>query len=102
MNYRINVTTTATADIQGIYDQIAEDSPAAAERITDLLNSSIKAAVDFPKRYPLAPESSRESTEIRQMIVGSYRILFRIIGDTLHILRVRHCAQQMLKPGELN
>ena len=102
MNYRINVTPRATADIQEIYERIAEDSPAAAERIATLFASSIKAAVDFPKRYPLAPESHFESTEIRQMIVGNHRMLFRIIGDTLHFVRVRHCAQQLLKPGELN
>ena len=43
----------------------------------------------FPKRFPLAPEDDEFSAEIRQMIVGRYRVLFTIKGRKIHVLHVR-------------
>lgn len=34
----------------------------------------------FPKGFPLAPEDDEFSAEIRQMIVGRYRVLFTVKG----------------------
>lgn len=42
-----------------------------------------------PKAFPLAPEDDEFSEEIRQMIVGRYRILFTIKGRKVHVLHVR-------------
>ena len=42
-----------------------------------------------PKAFPLAPESGEFSEEIRQMIVGRYRVLFTIKGREVHVLHVR-------------
>ena len=44
-----------------------------------------------------APESAQEATEIRQKVVLRYRVLFRIPGDTVHVLRIWHTAQQQLR-----
>ena len=52
-----------------------------------------KAVVDqlavVPKAFPLAPEDDEFSEEIRQMVVGRYRILFTIKGRKVHVLHVR-------------
>ena len=42
-----------------------------------------------PKAFPLAPEDNEFSEEIRQMVVGRYRILFTIKGRKVHVLHVR-------------
>ena len=42
-----------------------------------------------PKAFPLAPENDELSEEIRQMIVGRYRVLFTIKGRKVHVLHVR-------------
>ena len=42
-----------------------------------------------PKAFPLAPENDDFSEEIRQMIVGRYRVLFTIKGRKVHVLHVR-------------
>jgi hypothetical protein len=42
-----------------------------------------------PKAFPLAPEDDEFSEEIRQMVVGRYRILFTIKGRKVHLLHVR-------------
>jgi len=43
----------------------------------------------LPKRFPLAPEDNEVSEEIRQMVVGRYRVLFTINGRKVHVLHVR-------------
>ncbi len=50
----------------------------------------------------LAPESAFFKEEIRQLIYGKYRILFTVEGETVFVLRVRHGAQDYLKPEENN
>jgi plasmid stabilization system protein ParE len=42
-----------------------------------------------PKAFPLAPENDEFLEEIRQMIVGRYRVLFTIKGREVHVLHVR-------------
>jgi plasmid stabilization system protein ParE len=42
-----------------------------------------------PRAFPLVPENDEFSTEIRQMIVGHYRVLFTIKGREVHVLHVR-------------
>ena len=42
-----------------------------------------------PKGFPLAPEAEEFSADIRQMIVGRYRVLFTIRRSKVHVLHVR-------------
>ncbi len=42
-----------------------------------------------PKAFQLARENDEFSEEIRQMIVGRYRVLFTIKGRAIHVLHVR-------------
>lgn len=42
-----------------------------------------------PKGFPLAPEDDEFVEEIRQMMVGRYRVLFTIQGRTVHVLHIR-------------
>jgi plasmid stabilization system protein ParE len=42
-----------------------------------------------PKAFPLAPENEEFSEEIRQMIVGRYRVLFTIKSGEVHVLHIR-------------
>ncbi len=102
MSYRIDITTPAVADMEDIAAHIAERSPEASERMVTIIENAIGSLVDLPKRYALAPEAVTHRKEVRQMIVGRYRVLFMVIMETVHILRVRHTAQALLKPGELN
>jgi plasmid stabilization system protein ParE len=60
---------------------------------------------DNPQRWGLAPESDWYPGELRQLLYGKrrgvYRILYEVRGKTVYILRVRHGAQAVLEPGEL-
>jgi hypothetical protein len=43
----------------------------------------------MPRGFPIAPEDDEFSEEIRQMIVGRYRVLFTIKKRKVHVLHVR-------------
>jgi len=42
-----------------------------------------------PNAFPLAPENDEFAEEIRQMVIGRYRVLFTIKGRRVHVLHVR-------------
>jgi len=42
-----------------------------------------------PKGFPIAPEDDEFKEEIRQMIVGRYRVLFTIRKGKVHVLHIR-------------
>ena len=54
-----------------------------------LRTAVIKQLGVIPKAFPLAPENDEFSEEIRQMIVGRYRVLFTVRGRKVHVLHVR-------------
>lgn len=54
-----------------------------------LRTAVVKRLSVVPKGFFLAPETDQFSEEIRQMIVGRYRVLFTIKGGKVHVLHVR-------------
>lgn len=42
-----------------------------------------------PKGFPIAPEDDEFSENIRQMIIGRYRVLFTIRKHKVHVLHIR-------------
>jgi plasmid stabilization system protein ParE len=101
MRFKIDVHPQAVSELEGIHAYLSEFSSDAADRTFLLLKHGIVSLSDFPRRCPQAPESVGASVEIRHLVVGNYRILFSIIGQTVHIWRVRHGAQDHLDPGEI-
>ncbi len=43
----------------------------------------------FPLSQPLAPESEVDGNEIRNLIVGRYRVLYNIDGKVVNVLHLR-------------
>ncbi len=54
-----------------------------------LRTAALKQLGVIPKAFPLAPEDGEFSEEIRQMVVGRYRVLFTIKGRKVHVLHIR-------------
>jgi len=55
----------------------------------ELRNVSKQQLSLFPQGFPLAPENSESAGEIRQVIVGRYRVLFTVRGKKVYVLHVR-------------
>lgn len=49
----------------------------------------------------MAPECAWIDVEVRQLVYGNYRLLFRIDVDTVNIIHVRHAARRYMTNEEL-
>jgi plasmid stabilization system protein ParE len=98
--YRVEPTDKALVDAGEAYFWINEQSEEAALWWYEGLMKAFRSLERNPLRCPLAPESAFFEEEIRQLIYGRYRILFTVAGETVFVLRVRHGAQEYLKPED--
>ncbi len=71
---------------------IAQDRPQAAAKWIDGLFGSVKKLASFPKSGRVVPEVGRP--EIRELIYGQYRVIYRLEAKRISILTVRHQRQR--------
>lgn len=67
---------------------------------------SIYSLDTFPESHSLAPENPDFPYELRELPCGlgprpSYRVLFTIQGDRVHVLAVQRAAQDRLYPDDV-
>ncbi len=62
---------------------------------------NIRSLETLPRRYPLARENGSPSLELRQLLVGPYRVIFGVMDRTVHILRVIHASRDTLPPPQI-
>jgi plasmid stabilization system protein ParE len=91
-------TPQAARDMEGITEFIAVDS----EYYASLFAMDVLAAVErlsvFPMSGRIVPETA--DREIREIILGNYRIVYRVRHDKVTILTVYHGAR-LLDPSQL-
>ncbi len=90
--YRIEIKPTAENDLTTRYHQIAADSPQIALNWYLTIIESIEKLDVMAERCPIAPEDTDLKQGIRHLIVGNYRVLYRIYDDIVEVLHVRHGA----------
>ena len=105
MKYRIEISSVAEAEADNAFLRLSQIvSPVQAAQWYEGLLSVISSLSQMPKRCPLARENKYFSQEIRQLLYGRernvYRILFTILDgqdvSTVRILHIRHSSQQTL------
>lgn len=105
MAYSVRITARALREIDEALEWLSERASRAAARWHEQLMGAVRSLEDNPERCGLAPESEWYPGELRQLLHGKrrgvYRILFEVRGNVVYILRVRHNAQELLDPGEL-
>lgn len=79
------------------YLQAHAHTPDYPDRWFDEADEAILSLSDFPYRCALAPEDEEFEEEIRHLIVGSYRVLFTVQQDEVHVLHVRHDRRDILR-----
>lgn len=86
-------TDTAVKHLSGIYAYIDQNSPQYARRMVDRLTRRSEQISQFPSSGRIVPEF--ETEQIREVIEGSYRIIYYIKPDQIDILAVIHGSQQI-------
>lgn len=94
MIYKIVVPPSIQDKIRQQVLYIAADKPTAALAWYDKIHDGIQSLAEFPNRCPLAPENTYLLFELRHLIVGNYRILFKVDSDTVVVLDFKESHQQ--------
>ena len=93
---RVLWTDAAVNQLQTIHDFIAQTSPEYALRIVDRLTKRSEQIATFPRSGPTVPEY--EQDEVRQIVEGSYRIIYLIeeAENGIEVLAVVHTSRERL------
>jgi len=91
--YKVLLTRHAQNDLAEIHDYIGADSPENADDFVLNVEGKILALTTMPERASLIPENTVLGTRYRHLVHGKYRIIFRIQGNTVMVLRVIHGAR---------
>ena len=98
MAYEVDISRQAQADADEAFVWKGELSFEAANHWYIGLMEALASLEELPTRCPLAPENDTFREEIRQLLYGKgrdiYRILFTIRRETVFILYIRHGARE--------
>ena len=97
MSFHVQLTNDATRDLEEICDYIDRyDSPARADYVLEQIQEAFQSLSEYPKRgnYP------RELLDIgirdyREILFKPYRIIYRLIGDTVYVLLIADGRRDM-------
>ena len=91
-------TDAAVAQLEAIHDYVAQTSPKYARRIVDRLTKHSIQIAAFPFSGRIVQEY--ELNEVREIIEGSYRIIYLIKEDEdqIEVLAVIHSSREGLNP----
>lgn len=78
----------ALNDVSAIAEYISRDSPYHARRVAQEFFAIAEAIIEQPKLGRVVPELNDE--HVRERFLYSYRLIYEIQGDRLHILAVIH------------
>ncbi len=106
MTFRIAVSEPAERDADVIYTWLLQRSPQGARSWWKAFLSALERLKDDAASLSLAPEMEHFDEPIRQILFKTprghtYRALFVIRDDVVHVLRVRAAGQNLIEPGDL-
>jgi toxin ParE1/3/4 len=97
MDYTIILSPKAVGDLESIIRYIASNNPEAARKIGQRLLDQTKELGQFPLKGQKVPEF--DSSDIRQVILRPYRIVYRVEEQQkrISIARFWHSSQENLE-----
>ena len=83
---QVRWTEQAVADVRSIREFIERDSPRYGRLVAERLVEATDRLEAFPRSGRLVPEVGRD--DMREIIVGDYRIVYRLEADAAVLLTV--------------
>jgi toxin ParE1/3/4 len=96
----ITWTVGAQEDLRQIVEYIRRDSAAYATALAGRIVSAVERLQRHPRLGRIVPEYEDET--IRELIVGNYRVVYRVRRQRVGILAIIHGSRDLLRrlPGE--
>ena len=95
---RIFWSPQAEAELNEIRAYIARDSRQNAKRMVSRIKRAVAGVCRFPEGAAMAAEFDNPS--LREIFVGSYRIIFRITSKCIDVVTVIHGARRLRLPPD--
>jgi plasmid stabilization system protein ParE len=97
---------SAEANVDQIIAYLSQRSPQGAAAWWKAWQNLLATLRQRPESMGLAPESSYYDDEIRQALFKTrrgrtYRALFVVVVDTVHVIHVRGPGQDLVSPDDL-
>ena len=89
--YPVIWTPRAKQDLRDLRRYIARDAPSTAKAFIRRIQERVRRIGIMPTAGALVVEAA--SDDIREIYVGSYRIIYRVREHDVHVLIVMHGAQ---------
>jgi len=94
MGLAVILTPQSLEDIQSIVAFIAKDNPERARSFGNELIDKALSLSTLPLRGRVTPELN--DSNVREIVHGSYRIIYEVLNDTVYVLRFWHGARNDL------
>lgn len=88
---RVRWTHTAIGHLASIYEYINQDSSRYAKRTIDCITARSQQIGQFPRSGQMVPEY--QDSDVREVIEGSYRVIYRVTANEIQVLAVIHGAR---------
>jgi toxin ParE1/3/4 len=85
----------ALNDIDSIHDFIAIESPFYAQKTIEEFFIRVEVLAKYPEIGREVPEKQRK--DIRELIQGNYRIIYKVQKKSIFIVRIHHSATDLSK-----
>lgn len=95
----IRWTLQAADDFEAIIEFVSKDSPPYARMLAIDITDAVEQIGVFPQSGRIVPEIG--SPDYRELILGNYRIIYRVQSDLVQILTLHHTAR-LFDPRQLN
>src|SRR5262245_9464529 len=86
----------ALRDLQGIAAYLSQRSPSGTRNVLAAIKSGIDVLASFPKIGPPVDQAGHRRLPVLNY---PYVVFYRIAGDELLVLHIRHTSQQPLDPA---
>ncbi|NEQ69795.1 MAG: type II toxin-antitoxin system RelE/ParE family toxin [Symploca sp. SIO2D2] len=105
MTFQVEITPIAEAQTEQAYRWYRNRNPEFADSWFRGLMNTIATLQEKPRRCALAVEHEIFSEEVRQLLYGKskniYRVLFTVRDTMVYVLYVRHSAQAPMTVDDL-
>jgi len=95
---KIRYTPRALSDLQSIHTYISEHNPEAATRVIGIVEKRSAALSNHPN---MGYASDEPNVRIILAIPYPYRIYYRVKGDEIEIVHIRHTSRRRPRSGQL-
>jgi toxin ParE1/3/4 len=95
---KLGYAPRALRDLEDIATYLNQRSPVGAKDVLSAIKASIDALMSFPEMAPAVGDTGHRRLPILRY---PYAVLYRIAGDELLILHIRHTSRRPAGPGDV-